>query len=187
MPTIQDIITYVDSIRTGNKYSAPTKIAWCADVDGMIRNEIVKVYNTASIARVQDQVGYTLPEGVIFDNIVKVFVDDEDIHKIDQRSIDTTGYYLGSDGKIYFYPVPEEDDGATPGIKLVYQVQLARYTATTDTLIVPYPYAKMYSEYIMAQMNYYDNQMEMYNNDMSKFNQSWQEYADFYNKTAPKE
>lgn len=184
---MQDVVSYVDDVRP-NDYSEAAKIILMSDLDGMVKDEIMKTYSYDEIMRVMDQAAYDLPTGVDFSSIETVFVDGSEIPKIDFRSFERDGYYLDSTGKIAFYPVPAVTD-TEAGIRIVHQDTLTRYTQTDydndKTLLIPEPYSTLYAEYIMMRMNYLDKQYEDYNNDVTVFNTNLQTFAKWYNQKNP--
>jgi hypothetical protein len=186
---MKDLIDYIDEVRK-NDYSQSAKIMWVSDVDAMVKDQIMKTYAVHEIERVEDQANYSLPSGVTFNMVEKVYVDGKEIPKIDYRTFLKTGYYLNDSGEIEFYPVPSNDDpSGEPGIRIVYQEGMDRYTTADYTnntkLLVPDPYATLYSEYIFSQMNYLDKQIDDYNNDVVKYNNSLNTFATWYNGNRP--
>jgi len=181
---ISDIIDTVDELRPNNRYSDTQKIKWVSLLDQKIRAEVVKNYGIETISRVQDQSAYTIPEGVTFDNIVKVFFDGHEVPKIDPTSFEKSGYWLNADGEFAIYPTPAASD-STAGIRIIHLIIPAAYTEDTETVFAPDPYAEMYQWYIFAQMDLFDRNYDDYNNSITMFNSKFDEYAKFYRRTAP--
>lgn len=65
-------------------------------------------------------------------------------------------------------------------------IKFSGYTDGTDgdtVLIVPEPYSKLYKEYLEAQIDYKNQEIDRYNNSMAMFNFSYQEFANYWNRT----
>lgn len=56
-------------------------------------------------------------------------------------------------------------------------------TTSENLLTAAYPYDALYVWYLQAQIDQANGEIGKYNNSMTLFNQSYQEFADFYNRT----
>lgn len=64
-------------------------------------------------------------------------------------------------------------------------IALDGYTADTDTntmLLVPAPYDDVYTHYLIAQVDYYNQDIGKYNNSMTMFESAYKNYAAYYNR-----
>lgn len=181
---ISDIIAAVDELRLNNRYSNTQKRKWISQLDQKIRAEVAKSFGVATISRVAEQSAYSMPEGVNFNDIVKVFFEGREVPKIDPTSFEKLGYWLDATGKFAIYPTPGQND-TEPGIRIVYLIIPEAYSADTQDVFAPDPYAEMYQWYIFAQMDLFDRNYEDYNNSVTMFNTKFDEYAKFYRRTAP--
>lgn len=48
-------------------------------------------------------------------------------------------------------------------------------------LIADGPYSRLYEEYLLCKIDFYNQEWESYNNSASQFQQSYNEYAAYYN------
>lgn len=181
---ISDIIATVDELRPNNRYSNTQKIKWISLLDQKIRSEVAKSYGVATISRVAEQSAYTMPEGVNFNNIVKVFFDGQEVPKLDPTSYEKLGYWMDTEGKFAIYPTPAASD-STAGVRIIYLTIPAVYSSDNQDVFAPDPYAEMYQWYIFAQMDLFDRNYDDYNNSITMFNTRFDEYAKFYRRTAP--
>jgi hypothetical protein len=186
MPTIQEIINLVDDIKI-NTYSEAAKTAWINKVEGWVKDQIIKTYSYFEISRVKDQAAYAIPSGVSFANIAMAYMDKYPIQKLDVRSLDRTGYFLGADGKINIYPVPSQDD-TTPGLRFVHKIPHIKYVYAEDKdaeLLVPSPYDNIYETYIYAMIDWHNREFKAYNNTFSMYNEAWKDFANWYKQNNP--
>ena len=62
-------------------------------------------------------------------------------------------------------------------------VEMTEFDDDDNELIAPAPYDSLYINYIIANINKYNNETVRYNNAMIIFNQEYQEFANWYNRT----
>ena len=62
-------------------------------------------------------------------------------------------------------------------------VEMTDFSDDDNELIAPSPYDSLYINYIIAQINKYNNETVRYNNAMIIFNNEYQDYANWYNRT----
>ena len=62
-------------------------------------------------------------------------------------------------------------------------VEMTDFDDDDNELIAPSPYDNLYINYIIANINKYNNETVRYNNAMIIFNQQYQEFANWYNRT----
>ena len=62
-------------------------------------------------------------------------------------------------------------------------VEMTDFDDDTNELIAVSPYDSLYINYLIAQINKYNNETVRYNNAMIIFNEEYQEYANYYNRT----
>ncbi len=68
------------------------------------------------------------------------------------------------------------------------EVEMTDFSDDENELIAPIPYDSLYINYIIAQINKFNNETVRYNNAMTIFNQEYYEFANWYNRTnLPKE
>lgn len=186
MSTIQEIINRVDEIKL-NTYSENAKTAWINQIEGWVKDKVIQTYGYFDVLRIKDQAAYDIPSGVTFSNIVMAYMDKYPIHKLDARSFERAGYFLGPDGKINIYPVPGQDD-ITPGLRFVYKLSHIPYKYPWDKdaeLLVPSPYDAIYENYIYAMIDWHNREFAAYNNTMNMYNESWKEFANWYKQNNP--
>lgn len=176
---ISDVITYVNELAP-NPYQNTTKLDWINHVEGSIWNEIYKFTTFADISRVLLQAAYDLPIGISFSDIVRVFVEGEELFLIDYKDFNTTGFYRTSTGKLGIYPVPTAND-VVASLRVVYKIPFPKFTVMGDTLSVKEPYSKLYSQYLFAMIDWFNKEYDNYNNAIAMFNASFAEFADWYN------
>lgn len=186
MSTIQEIINRVDEIKL-NTYSENAKTTWINQVEGWVKDKIIQTYGYFDISRIKGQAAYDLPSGVSFSNIVMAYMDKYPIHKLDARSHEKTGYFLGADGKINIYPEPGQDD-TTPRMRFVYKLSHIPYKYPEDKdaeLLVSSPYDAIYENYVYAMIDWHNREFSAYNNTMAMYNESWREFANWYKQNNP--
>ncbi|MFA7255952.1 MAG: hypothetical protein WC047_00040 [Kiritimatiellales bacterium] len=67
------------------------------------------------------------------------------------------------------------------------QIPFVGYTDATDTstvLLAPDPYSIIYSHWLCAKIDYYNNEITRYNNTVMMYNTALQEYSAWYNRTV---
>ena len=50
-------------------------------------------------------------------------------------------------------------------------------------LLVPAPYDNLYVQWLMSQIDYYNNEMDRYANSAAMFNQKYQDFANYWYRT----
>jgi hypothetical protein len=186
MSTIQEIINRVDDIKI-NAYSETAKTAWINQVEGWVKDKVIKTFGYFEILRTKDQATYALPSGVSFANIVNAYMDKYPIQKLDVRSYEQRGYFLGSDGKLNIYPVPGQDD-TTPGLRIIYKIPHALYKYPDDKdaeLLVPSPYDNIYENYVYAMIDWFNRDTNAYKNTYAMYNAAWGEFEKWYKQNNP--
>ena len=171
-------ITQIDELKP-NSYSSPTKLGWINYVDGAVWNEIYKYTGFSDVMRLTGVAAYALPVGVDFNLVTNVYIDGEEIFKIDFKDFETTGYYRGADGKLNIYPVPTAND-VTAGLRIIHRLPYVPHAATTEEAYMPGPYDKAYDDYLMAMIDKYNQEMDGYNNNLGFYNGGIKEYATWY-------
>jgi hypothetical protein len=154
------------------------------EVDGAIHYDIHREKLRKDIALVAGQAEYSLPEGVTFDLIDMVYVNDEEIPKIDETYKDTTGFLKGSnDNTVKIYPVPElSDTQDNTSLTVVYLKPFPKHTVLNNTVLAGPPYDKMYYEYLSAKISLFKGDTPTYTNMIGIFNASKAEYETWYNE-----
>jgi hypothetical protein len=178
--TISEIITLVNAIKD-NAYPESVKIAWINEVDGGLWNDVFQYKVPYDIMRIKGTVTYDLPAGVDFSLVEKVFADGVELQQISLSNLNTTGYYRDTTGRLGIYPIPDTDD-TTAGLHVVYASPYVPKTLVGETVYAPAPFDKMYTQYIIALIDWYNKEYEGYNNGMIQFNTSYQEYLVWYRR-----
>jgi hypothetical protein len=176
--TIENIMSLVDAWRPGHPYLAAHQMQWINEVEGYIWKELFEYKTPHAILRENGISAYDLPEGVEFKDVTNVYVDGEEIFRIDCTFKDTTGYYRGSDGKLNIYPMPTEDDTAE-GLEVIYLTPFTRHTESSETVYVEAPYEKMYYEYNIAKADFNSRKYSDYNNMVDAFNNTFSDYINY--------
>jgi hypothetical protein len=175
---ISAIITRINTLKQ-NRYATATKLDWINHVDGAVWNEVYKHTGFSDVSRVNGQAAYSLPAGVTYELVAKVYVDGEEIFPITYEDYETTGYYRDSTGKVAIYPIPTASD-ITPGLRIVYRLPFTQHAAITEAVYVLTPYDKVYDDYCFAMMDKYNQENEKYQNSMAFYNASFKEYVNWY-------
>lgn len=186
MPILATVIARVDSVKP-NPYTNDDKTNWINKVEGFVAEKLMPTYRWFEISRIKDQAAYTMI--IPFLNIVKAWADERPFEKIDARSLNKTGYFMDSDGKLNIYPVPTVSD-VKPGLKFIYMDNGVGYDYTEDcgrSLLVTEPYDEIYDFYLMARMDLAQNELDSYQNNMTLYNAAWSDLAKRMNKTVPRE
>jgi hypothetical protein len=184
--TTTAIIELVDGLRPGNPYTAVQKLQWINEVDGYVWRELCKYETSFGYSRQNGVAEYSLPAGVKFQDVVKVFVDGEEIPRISPSFLNTTGYYIGSTtAKFKIYPVPAATETApAQGLVAIYLTPFTKLTAGQNVFIEA-PYDKAYVEYIVAKMELYSQNFNSYNNYVDTFDNTYGEFADWWASRNP--
>lgn len=177
---ICDVIVRIDRQKP-NDYSPDDKLEWINHVDGAVWNELYQYTGFVDILRKAGESEYPLPEGINFDLVLKVYVDGDEIFKIDYKDFETTGFYRTPTGKLGIYPVPKSDD-IKPGLRVAYKLPFIPHSSIEEDVYIPSPYDKVYDDYISAMIDKYNQEMDKYQNSMTFFNSSFNEYAEWYRK-----
>lgn len=177
---ISNIITRIDILKP-NGYPPDSKLEWINHVDGAVWNELYKYTGFQDVLRKAGVSEYPLPENVDFSLVLKVFIEGEEIYKIDYKDFETTGFYRTPNGKLGIYPVPKSDD-TEAGLRIVYKLPFIPHGSIEENAYIPSPYDKVYDNYISAMIDKYNQEMEKYQNSMAFYNSSFNEYADWYRK-----
>lgn len=181
---ISDITALVDILRPGNAYTSAIKLQWLNEVDGSIWYDAYKYISSSVISRLLNIPAYPLPIGVDFNLITNVYVDGDEIFKIDSTFDKTVGYFRGSDGELSIYPVPTASD-VTPGITISYVTPFLKHALETESVYAESPYERMYYEYLIAKMDFYSKDFPSFNNGMTTFNNTLKEYTAWWGSRNP--
>jgi hypothetical protein len=195
--TIRGVIDYVDSLKP-NSYTDAQKLVWINEVEQYIKEEVMRTYLKSTIARVSGTADYDLPITAEFEDIETVYIDGVRVSVLDSRNyIDGTygdlGYYKSETlDHITICPTPQvTDDSNYPGIQISYLERFVEYTDEddydTDLLIQQSRYAKIYTFYIMAQIDLFNKEYENYNNMMNQYNSIMNDYKTWYDSRLPKD
>jgi hypothetical protein len=186
----------VDGLKP-NSYTDAQKITWINEVEQVIKEEIMRTFVKSTIARVSGTTDYALPDGVAFEDIEDVYINSIWIPQLDARSyLDTykgdNGYYKpDAENSIAFSPTPiVTDDENYPGIQISYLDRFAEYTdeeLDLDLMITQSRYQKVYTFYIMAQIDLFNKEYENYNNMMAQYNAAITDYRTWYESRSAKE
>jgi hypothetical protein len=169
---VSEMLSLIDDLRPGNKFSSTTKLKWINEVEGQLWNEVYKYKNIQTSVTAAN---YSLPSGVSVENIKEVYAGSNLVPRTDMGMKDTTGYYYDkTSNKIVLYPAT----GYTSVI-IAYAIPFTPKT-TSDRLSVVSPYDRMYIEYVSAKINFYMENYESYNNEMETFNQTFIEHATWW-------
>lgn len=178
---INEVIALVDSLIPGNPYKNQ-KLQWINEVDGYIWKELYRYKDTLIINKESGVDTFKLSEGVIFNDITNVYVDDEEIPRIDHSFQKTTGYYKGRDNTVKIYPAPKEPAG---NVAIVYLMPFVTHKNINEKTLVDAPYDKMYYEYIMAKIHFFNKDYAAYNNTVDVFNASFEDYMIWWTSRNP--
>lgn len=262
MATIREIITSVDELRQ-NTYNDRQKAKWINEVDGYVKDNCIPSFLGFGITRIANQESYTLPTGILFDDIEIVYFDTTIVPRIDLRSYKEVGYF-NINGNIGIYPVPTVDDATTGYIKVIYKASFTKYRTSeyvsgtsqisftgttitttgsdfsgfvigdtinvtgcvfnannnksavitgvaakvltfasgsfanasesgivtvtrelTDTVLIIDRFQRIYEEYILAQIDFYNKDYDDYNNMIQKYNDSMKAYQNWATGKQP--
>lgn len=122
-------------------------VGWINEVNDDLFSMHIKRFTSAQIDAVEGQALYTLPEGIDFDRIEEVYVNDVLYPVKDLREPYTKGYY--EDGnKLGLYPVPAADD--TDAIRIIYLYVPPHHLVARiegDSLRIPEAFKNVYKYY----------------------------------------
>lgn len=183
--TINEIKIFLQSIKPDSIIvNDQTIIQFVNEVDGSIHYEIYKEKTSVDIALVEGQSEYNLPDGVVFDYIDQIYVNDDSLQKIDESYKDTTGFLKGStSSKVRIYPVPNDSDEiGQKNLTIVYLKPYVKHASLFDTVFVDSPHDKMYYEYLSAKIGLFKEDTETFNNMITLYNTSKAEYTAWYNE-----
>jgi hypothetical protein len=137
-------------------YTSTTLLKYINLVEQQI--DILKTYLVAKIGRVLNTAQYDLPEGVEFDDIIKVHVNGVLYKKKDARAYNEKYSYWYEDSKLNLYPSPSETDAVdNPKIRIVYESRPAMKliaNIATDTLTIPDRFSEIYDYFILSKIAY---------------------------------
>lgn len=195
MSTIRQIIDAVDGLKT-NSYTDTQKLAWLNEVEQSVKEEIMRTFLHTTVQRLADTTEYSLPNGVTFEDIEVVYFDGVEADKLDQRSyldsdIGARGYYKPTTAsKFAINPAPSyDDDSSSPGIRLVYLEKFTAYTNTnsygTSMLITQPKHQKVYTFYLLAQIDLFNQEYENYNNKIIQYNAAFKDFSDWWKSRQP--
>jgi len=191
MATIRQIIDIANGFRV-NTYTDAQKLIWLNEVEQCIKEEIMKTYIHTTIQRLISTAEYTLPTGVMFEDIETVYMDGVNLLRLDKRHYINAlngemGYYKPtSTNKIAICPTPTATDNVSyPGIQVSYLDRFVDYTSAnsygTTMLITQARFYKIYTFYIMAQIDFFNKEYENYNNTIVQYNTALEDYNEWYN------
>ena len=196
MATIREQIDYVNALKT-NTFTDTQKLGWINEVEQSVKEEVMRTFLSTSIQRIANTSEYSLPTGVVFEDIETVYFNGKEADKLDQRSFldgttsGDTGYFKPTtSNKIAVNPTPTvSDDSATPLVKVIYLEKFTPYTSSNSygtTLLITKPqHLKVYTFYLMAQMALHNKEYEDYNNQIIQFNSAWKDFANWYMSRQP--
>jgi len=107
--TVATFITELDS-RFPNAYSDATKLAFVNDVELGIYEQIHKEETVKYYNRTKNLYQYSLPTGVLFEDVIALYVDGIEYEKNTSAEYKMNNSYFYEDGKINIYPVPTISD-----------------------------------------------------------------------------
>jgi hypothetical protein len=194
--TVTVKITEIDDIYT-NAYSSATKLAWINTVESLFFTQYVKKwvkgkleYPTVSgynevmrSVRIDDATSKMLNENEIWEIIQ---YNGNLYQKVDSRWVsgNLTYYFYIYGENICLFPAPTVD-GDFIDISYLYEpTKMVVENIETDTLLIPDAFNEVYNYYCiyrMKQVNQEDDAVNWYD----LFSAKMQEYANFYNSTAP--
>ncbi len=179
MATIQEIKDRVSQILP-NAFSINSFIAWCNEVDALLKDSISPSYAKHIIQGHKGVSSYDLPPYIKFQRIERVFVGNTPYQKIDVRSPDVKGFFL-SGGDLTIEPPPVND----LEISVVYKEMHDEYESAEDELMVAKAYEPIYVFYCMAQIKLSHSEMEMYDNYILRYNEMLAAYEWHTKRTSP--
>lgn len=109
--TVSAFITELDS-RFPNVFTDANKLEWINDVELAVSEDIKREFRVAYHVAQANVYQYSIPSGVEWEDIYKIFVDGVEYYKksLLQNQSNRSFYY--EDGKINLYPVPYKSDTA---------------------------------------------------------------------------
>ena len=107
--TVSAFITELDS-RFPNDYTDTSKVGWINDVEFAVSEDIDREFRATYYNKINGVYQYTLPTGVLWKDVYKVFVDDREYYKKSLlHNKNLYSFYLDN-SKLNIYPVPDESD-----------------------------------------------------------------------------
>lgn len=107
--TVAVFITDLDSKFT-NGYSSADKLSWVNKVEENIYADVVKLFAVQYYRRQKNVYQYSLPSGVNFEDVYKVFVDGKKYKRADLRTHEENKSFYYENTKLNIYPIPTDTD-----------------------------------------------------------------------------
>lgn len=169
---IAKVLENVDAWQPNN-FSVSDKLRWCYEVTADLLTEC-PVFRSCVVRVPYDGAVIPLPEGVVFSQVARVYVNGKMQEIRDERTFEDVTWKKGDEVYIAYRAVPEEyaldDTGAVP--------------ENLET-VCPAPYDSMYMDYVCAQIALQQNDLNDYNKFINTFNVRFDAYKKFYGSNSP--
>lgn len=153
-----------------NAYEADTKqmTDWCNELTAILCEQLVPAYESF----VQTYSGkIALPDGVAYEDVVKVYRNGEVLDKLDARTISGSSFKEGDKVIVVYRAKPT----------------LAETGDADAETVCAFPHDLMYVDYLCAQIAFYQNDLSDYNKFILSYNQRLKDFERTVVEKLPKQ
>ena len=168
---IQKVIACVDEWQP-NLFPVEDKLRWCYEVTGEI------LVDCPEFQSYEKEISYdggvmSLPEGVQFSDVARVYRNGKQQVIRDERTLSDTVLKKGDVVNVVYRVIPEEyalvDDAVPEELET----------------ICPAPWDAMYIDYVCAQIAFQQNDLEDYEKFISRYNVRFEAYKKWFGSNSP--
>lgn len=169
---IADVIEKVDNLQV-NIFDVADKLRWCYEVTADILSDCPE-YGSVTEKVLYDGAIVSLPDGVDFTDVARVYVNGVPRVLRDERTLHDTEFKKGDVVNVVYRVVPAEyvlgDSGEVPEEILT---------------VCPAPWDAMYIDYVCAQMAYHQNDLSDYEKYIQTYNVRFESYKKWHGSNSP--
>ena len=168
---IADVIEKVDNLQV-NIFEPADKLRWCYEVTTDILADCPE-FDSVTETVMYDGAIVSLPEGVDFSHVARVYVNGVPKVLRDERTLADTELRKGDVVNVVYRVVPKEyalDGGVVPD---------------TYETACPAPWDAMYIDYVCAQMAYHQNDLADYEKYIQTYNVRFESYKKWFGSNSP--
>ena len=169
---IKDVLEKVDALYP-NVFDDEQKLSWCYEVttDLLTDNPI---YKSIDGVVVSDGDPILLPEGVVFSQVERVYINGVRQTIYDERVLQDAKLKKGDKFYVAWKCVPKE-----------YELDENGEVPDELEAVCPSPYDSMYIDYVCAQIAYWQNDLSDYNKFLSNYNSKKYSYCELRGAKDP--
>lgn len=169
---IADVIRKVDEWQP-NVFTLDEKLRWCYEVTADILADC-PVYRSLTVDILYDGAAISLPDGVTFSHVARVYRNGKLQEIRDERTLEDASPKKGDVVNVVYRDVPAEyaldKDGNVP--------------ENLET-VCPAPFDAMYLDYVSAQVAFQQNDLDDYNKFISRYNNRFLGYKKYFGSNSP--